>query len=131
VEECNGNDMMEGAKFCCGCGRPLGAQCMGAMGGVWHPQCFKCVHCLQPCSKNFIVREGKPYHPQCFKQTFGKKCAGCGETLEGYCVQVDGRPFHSKCFVCNRCRRPLTGGYVEVCGQSYCSEACGLNGTRA
>lgn len=37
-------DTKFGAQCAANCGRGLGAQRVKAVGGLWHPECFRCVH---------------------------------------------------------------------------------------
>ncbi len=112
------------AKFCSGCGKCFGAeQYSSALGGAWHESCLVCDYCKQPFKAfKFVLRGERPYHAACIKQAFGRQCDACGHVLEGQCVKVEGKEYHRACFVCCICRVPLSGGFMEHEGRSYCVE---------
>lgn len=50
----------------------------------------------------------------------GPWCAFCGATLKGQQVmEVGGKEYHPRCFVCNQCRKPLTGQMITVQDRYY------------
>ena len=93
--------------------------------GIGTKKCFVCSLCKKPFEESkFLLKEGRPYHETCAKEAFGKKCNACGKVLEGRCVSVDGKAYHATCFNCEKCKKPLLGGFVELGGKRLC-EGCG------
>eukprot|EP01088_Endostelium_zonatum_P015311 TRINITY_DN3694_c0_g1_i1.p1 TRINITY_DN3694_c0_g1~~TRINITY_DN3694_c0_g1_i1.p1 ORF type:complete len:141 (-),score=35.00 TRINITY_DN3694_c0_g1_i1:456-878(-) len=116
-----------GKQYCAGCGKQLseGEKAITALNGYWHHKCFVCCMCKKTFDEDkFLLKEGRPYHEGCAKEAFGKKCAGCGKVLEGKCVSVEGKVYHANCFVCEKCKKELLQGFVEVGGKKLC-ENCG------
>jgi len=53
-------DTKFGAQCAANCGRGLGAQRVKAVGGLWHPECFRCLSCKVNLQGGFVNSGGKP-----------------------------------------------------------------------
>ena len=115
---------VDAPEKCTACGQALLGQVMSALGGKYHPECFRCAGCGQGFVKDpqFVEKGGKPYHPQCVNSSAGPApalgaepaCAACGAALGRQILRVPGRgAFHPECFVCGRCGGGLSGEFVE------------------
>lgn len=68
-----------GYRTCIGCRAEIGhGRFLSCMGGVWHPECFRCHGCNQPISDyEFSMSENHPYHKSCYKEKHHPKCDVC------------------------------------------------------
>ncbi|KAJ6378704.1 hypothetical protein OIU78_028849 [Salix suchowensis] len=52
------------------------------MGGVWHPDCFRCDGCNLPISDyEYSMSENRPYHKSCFRNQHHPKCDVCSNFI--------------------------------------------------
>jgi len=85
----------------------------------WHASCFMCKGCA---AKFELLSNGKwmhnsgisesngfPYCGNCYKQLFEFSCDECNNAITGPYVDLFGRRFHEQCFLCDGCKKPLTG----------------------
>ncbi|XP_024526252.1 protein DA1-related 1 isoform X1 [Selaginella moellendorffii] len=93
-----------GAHVCARCKKTIGpGRFLSCMGGLWHPECFRCTSCNKPISgSEFSVSGNDPYHKDCYKELF-----------------------HPRCDVCNLFIPPNYSGLIEYrvhpfWGQRYC-----------
>jgi paxillin len=50
-----------------------------ALGRLWHPEHFTCVHCKEPLgTQNFFERDAVPYCERDYHLMFSPQCASCG-----------------------------------------------------
>ncbi len=57
----------------------ISAQVITALGKIWHPEHFQCVHCgAELGTQNFFERDGAPYCEKDYQQLFSPMCAACG-----------------------------------------------------
>jgi hypothetical protein len=47
-----------------------------------------------------MVHDGKPYCQQDYMTSFGKKCGGCQQFINGEYIDAMDQHWHKKCFVC-------------------------------
>ncbi|KAL3616439.1 Protein DA1-related 1 [Castilleja foliolosa] len=68
-----------GYRICAGCNSEIGhGRYLSCMGGVWHPECFRCQGCNQPISDyEFSMSDNRPYHKSCYKDLHHPKCDVC------------------------------------------------------
>src|SRR6218665_1566994 len=53
-----------------------------ALGKIWHPEHFVCVHCRQELGTNiFFERDGHPYCENDYQILFSPKCSLCSGTI--------------------------------------------------
>lgn len=54
------------ADKCNECGKPIGEKTIMALGGKYHPECFKCQKCKKPITEEqFQIENGKPLCSKC------------------------------------------------------------------
>ncbi|KAK6939522.1 Zinc finger, LIM-type [Dillenia turbinata] len=68
-----------GFRTCAGCYTEIGhGRFLSCMGGVWHPECFRCHACNQPISDyEFSMSGSYPYHKTCYREHHHPKCDVC------------------------------------------------------
>ncbi|WOH10683.1 hypothetical protein DCAR_0730153 [Daucus carota subsp. sativus] len=68
-----------GFRICAGCNSEIGhGRFLSCMGGVWHPECFRCHSCNIPISDyEFSMSENRPFHKSCYKERHHPKCDVC------------------------------------------------------
>eukprot|EP00999_Lentomonas_sp_LEN2_P000026 NODE_1023_length_1050_cov_87.990249_g979_i0.p1 GENE.NODE_1023_length_1050_cov_87.990249_g979_i0~~NODE_1023_length_1050_cov_87.990249_g979_i0.p1 ORF type:complete len:289 (-),score=7.26 NODE_1023_length_1050_cov_87.990249_g979_i0:49-915(-) len=105
---------------CSGCHGPLEGKIATAIGGHYHPDCFKCAECGKPFEKvgRYVEKNGQPYHVDCVAETAVTQvvrspvsgCRGCGKAIDGAFVTLPGLGnFHKHCVRCTKCRKAITG----------------------
>eukprot|EP01122_Echinamoeba_exundans_P003995 TRINITY_DN14033_c0_g1_i1.p1 TRINITY_DN14033_c0_g1~~TRINITY_DN14033_c0_g1_i1.p1 ORF type:complete len:230 (-),score=23.56 TRINITY_DN14033_c0_g1_i1:40-729(-) len=138
------------ANKCGRCQKALEETYIQALDKFWHPQCFTCSKCTSPLEGNFYEHEtgiicqncassmfkcsecgqsisgshlvfddGRIVHPTCVQT---KPCGRCQKAIplnESHTEALD-QVWHHDCFVCNRCRGPLTGQFIQLEKQPYC-----------
>ena len=53
-------------------------QVIMALGGLWHPEHFMCIHCKDPLgTQNFFERDNQPYCERDYYLLFSPRCASC------------------------------------------------------
>lgn len=113
---------------CKACGLPIKGKSIssadGRLTGKYHKPCFVCTTCSEPfTSAEFYVLNDKPYCEQHYHKLNGSLCGSCGRGIEGHYVEDEASTkYHVGCFSCLDCGRPLTDGYFEVDGKSYCEQ---------
>jgi len=114
--------------LCQACGKPVAATYVQALGGAWHPGCWRCGLCERPLEGPFVARGGRGYHPDCHTEKFGPRCSVCHEVIRGNYYQHEGRTvcerdfrerFAPRCFYCGEA---LEGTFkVNAHGQKACA----------
>lgn len=68
-----------GGRICAGCNTGIAHErFLSCMGGVWHPDCFRCKGCNLPISDHeFSMSENLPYHKTCYKELHHPRCDIC------------------------------------------------------
>nr|GEU87598.1 protein DA1-related 1-like isoform X1 [Tanacetum cinerariifolium] len=68
-----------GYRVCVGCNAEIGhGRFLSCMGGLWHPECFRCHACNVPISDyEFSMSENRPFHKSCYKEHHHPKCDVC------------------------------------------------------
>ncbi|PWA72983.1 LIM domain-containing protein [Artemisia annua] len=68
-----------GYRVCVGCNAEIGhGRFLNCMGGLWHPECFRCHACNLPISDyEFSMSENRPFHKSCYKEHHHPKCDVC------------------------------------------------------
>eukprot|EP00051_Salpingoeca_urceolata_P031552 m.494705 g.494705 ORF g.494705 m.494705 type:complete len:365 (-) comp41563_c0_seq1:171-1265(-) len=92
----------------------------GALAFHGTPECFKCADCGVPLHEvGGAVADGKLLCPEHSRR--GKTCSGCGEGLDGECINAGGAMYHKKCFVCSKCNT-FTGSMGMKDSKLICKE---------
>lgn len=70
-------------RVCAGCNREIGyGRFLNCIGGVWHPECFRCHACKNPISDyEFSISGSYPYHKSCYKEQHHPKCDVCKQFI--------------------------------------------------
>ncbi|XP_028760446.1 protein DA1-related 1 isoform X2 [Neltuma alba] len=68
-----------GYRICAGCNAEIGhGRFLSCMGGVWHPECFRCQACNLPITDHeFSMSSNRPYHKSCYREQHHPKCDVC------------------------------------------------------
>ncbi|KAK4260027.1 hypothetical protein QN277_003202 [Acacia crassicarpa] len=68
-----------GYRICAGCKAEIGhGRFLSCMGGVWHPECFRCQACNLPITDHeFSMSNNRPYHKSCYREQHHPKCDVC------------------------------------------------------
>ncbi|XXG81310.1 hypothetical protein AAC387_Pa09g1977 [Persea americana] len=87
-----------GFRVCAGCNTEIGhGRFLSCMGGVWHPECFRCHACNLPISDyEFSMSGNYPYHKSCYKENYHPKCDVCNQfipTNESGLIEYRQHPF--------------------------------------
>ncbi|XP_071739420.1 protein DA1-related 1-like [Rutidosis leptorrhynchoides] len=85
-------------RICAGCKREIGyGRFLSCMGGVWHPECFRCHACNLPISDyEFSMSGNRPFHKSCYKEHHHPKCDVCKKfipTNAGGLIEYRAHPF--------------------------------------
>ncbi|KAI3799055.1 hypothetical protein L1987_34344 [Smallanthus sonchifolius] len=85
-------------RTCAGCNGKIGhGRFLSCMGGVWHPECFRCHACSLPISDyEFSMSENRPFHKSCYKEHHHPKCDVCKNfipTNVGGLIEYRAHPF--------------------------------------
>ncbi|KAJ0704154.1 putative transcription factor interactor and regulator LIM family [Helianthus annuus] len=85
-------------RTCAGCNGRIGhGRFLSCMGGVWHPECFRCHACNLPISDyEFSMSENRPFHKSCYKEHHHPKCDVCKNfipTNRGGLIEYRAHPF--------------------------------------
>ncbi|KAF5763712.1 putative transcription factor interactor and regulator LIM family [Helianthus annuus] len=68
-----------GYRICIGCNTEIGhGRFLNCMGGLWHPECFRCHTCNLPISDHeFSMSENRQFHKSCYKEHHHPRCDVC------------------------------------------------------
>eukprot|EP00929_Paragymnodinium_shiwhaense_P062404 TRINITY_DN3115_c0_g1_i1.p1 TRINITY_DN3115_c0_g1~~TRINITY_DN3115_c0_g1_i1.p1 ORF type:complete len:559 (+),score=147.34 TRINITY_DN3115_c0_g1_i1:64-1740(+) len=56
------------------------------------------------------------------------KCTACGQEIEGQVLKVGGESYHPNCFVCDGCKKPLSGSFSRQSdGRKLCTDCVPRN----
>lgn len=129
-----------GYRICAGCHSEIGyGRFLSCMGGLWHPECFRCHACNSPISGyEFSMYGGYPYHRSCYKEQYHPKCGVCKQfipTNAAGLIEYRAHPFWDQKYCpiheldrtprCCSCERmePQDTGYVSLDdGRKLCLE---------
>ncbi|KIJ32176.1 hypothetical protein M422DRAFT_35973 [Sphaerobolus stellatus SS14] len=104
----------KGGFMCYGCGRGIVGRIVSAMGGRWHPACFRCCECgelLEHVSS--YEHEGQPYCHLDYHEKFAPQCYHCHTPIiDEHFVTLDDpvlgkRTYHELHFFCAECGEPF------------------------
>jgi paxillin len=112
------------APKCGGCGEPIRADSINALGVQWHPEHFACAYCRKSLAGGvFFEHQGKPYCETHYHMQLGSLCSGCGKPIAGRVVSALDKKWHPEHFVCAFCMNPLAGGsFLEKNHKAYCRD---------
>lgn len=127
--------------ICKGCGEEINiGTVLKALGGEWHPTCFKCCECQKPITGgSFAVKDDKPMCAKCAGEGSGPAqadsvCVMCKQPFsDGSYISVPNFGLmHADCFKCAACGKVIDGskGFVTQDGKPYHGE-CAKSGTAA
>ncbi|KAM7516610.1 hypothetical protein LguiA_006193 [Lonicera macranthoides] len=90
-----------GYRICTGCNAEIGhGRFLSCLGGVWHPECFRCHDCNLPISDyEFSVSNNRPFHKSCYKERHHPKCDVCNNfipTNAAGLIEYRAHPFWSQ-----------------------------------
>ncbi|KJE94429.1 hypothetical protein CAOG_05072 [Capsaspora owczarzaki ATCC 30864] len=115
---------------CATCNQPISDQILTALGGQYHPECFKCVECQSGLhGKTYFGEAFKSYCEPCYHKKFAPKCAACSKDIiaageNSFCVRAFDNRYHSECYKCVVCSVPFSNdegkGAIQHKGQLYC-----------
>lgn len=112
---------------CAGCGKPLEAKRLAALGKHWHHNCFRCTNCGADVADGYVEENGMPYCEACDDKLFSEPCTRCGKPLGGEFLVALERKWHQACWTCTNCNGAQgsldDGVIVGKDGEPYC-EAC-------
>lgn len=85
-------------RICAGCNNQIGhGKYLSCMGGVWHPDCFRCQSCDRPISElEYSLLDNRPYHKGCFMELHHPKCDVCNNFIPmnaGGLIEYRAHPF--------------------------------------
>jgi len=110
-------------NFCAGCTLPIQSSGLQALDKSWHSECFVCTVCRAPLNGPFCHNDGKPYCSDDYQKLFAKRCAGCGNLIQGQFIRAMRGEWHPQgCFVCTLCKGTLSGGFFEKNTHPYCKD---------
>ncbi|MEI9851213.1 MAG: protein DA1 [Sphingomonas sp.] len=93
---------------CAGCGGPIAAVWIEALGKRWHPEHFRCRLCSRHIDGTFIDMDGTPAHRECYLEHRAPRCVPCKRPIEdSYVVDLWGQ---------NSCARCQASGTCDYCG---------------
>ena len=91
-----------------------------ADGLKWHTECFTCSVCDKPLETEVFFHEGMLYCREDLYKTFASHCNGCGQPIEGPCVNAMDNVWHPQCFVCDVCGTLLEGSFMMKDNVPFC-----------
>ncbi|KAF8508871.1 hypothetical protein BU17DRAFT_56515, partial [Hysterangium stoloniferum] len=103
-----------GGLVCYGCGNGIVGRIVSAMGGRWHPGCFRCSVCgelLEHVSS--YEHEGQPYCHLDYHDKFAPQCYHCRTPIvDEHFITLDDpalgkRTYHELHFFCAECGDPF------------------------
>ena len=110
------SDQRTGLPACKGCGKPVQGRTISAMGGAYHPECFKCAGCggaFVDRAAGFVEHGGCAYHRGCFTAP-ARACHFCSQPLIGQAMKAAGAEFHPQCLPrCGTCGVSLEAGWYH------------------
>lgn len=114
---------MSNSPLCKGCGKPIRGSYFLALGGIWHPEHFRCAACQRPILEaTFSEYKGQAYHCTCYQELVQPRCAYCGGPLDQYQQDYWGTKFHAvhatEYPVCSFCGRLVPPRETEANPQS-------------
>ena len=121
---CSGCFAEECAPRCKGCGKPIVGAYTEWEGKPYHKGCFACSQCGGAVADAvWAHKESKaPLCTACHDGLYNPRCAGCGEPVaskdlaagaKARALEALGATWHARCFACHRCRKRLTGRFVD------------------
>jgi len=128
MEDLDKNMMQQGVTtipkgHCSACAKPIVGKVITALGRLWHPEHFVCVHCKEPLgARNFFERDTLPYCEEDYHLLFSPRCAFCDGPILDKCVTAMDRTWHPEHFTCAQCGCLLGPeiGFHEKDGLAYC-----------
>jgi len=100
--------------ICYGCGKGILGRIVSAMGGRWHPACFKCTVCSELLEHvSSYEHAGKPYCHLDYHEKFAPQCYHCRTPIidERFITLDDPalgkRTYHEQHFFCAECGDPF------------------------
>mmetsp|Transcript_41550 Transcript_41550/g.102226 ORF Transcript_41550/g.102226 Transcript_41550/m.102226 type:complete len:247 (+) Transcript_41550:107-847(+) len=111
------------SRKCQKCRAPLSTgDALKALGGYWHPHCFKCADCGAEVEQFYVNKQKMPVCQKCHERRNPiAKCAACGKVIEGEYLTVKRKAYCKPCFKCSSCAASLAGGsYYDVDGKVMC-----------
>ncbi|AOW04288.1 hypothetical protein B0I72DRAFT_143110 [Yarrowia lipolytica] len=137
----NGGKKKKRKTPCRGCNQMIVGKAVSAkdsLSGRWHRECFKCHGCDDdfPSTEGleFYIHDDWPYCQQCYHHTNNSICSGCGQGIEGECLETTSGDaglllrYHTSCLVCATCGDSLCHDeYYTVDGVPLCDKHVGAS----
>lgn len=109
---------------CAACLETIVGQRVLALGKLWHPDHFSCVHCCSTLAGgSFFEKEGRPYCERDFLELFSPRCANCLRPIVDKMVTALGKTWHPDHFCCSICEEVFgPEGFHEKGGKAFCKK---------
>ncbi|XP_053680664.1 LIM domain kinase 1 [Anopheles nili] len=109
-------------------------QHVGAVGQMWHSECFRCSVCDARLSSWYFEKDGLLFCKDDHWRKFGECCQQCSQFISGPAMFAGDHKFHPECFRCESCKIFIGDreSYVLLersklfCGQCYRNQQCAL-----
>ncbi|XP_065184864.1 actin-binding LIM protein 3-like isoform X1 [Sycon ciliatum] len=103
-ENCFNSSSDQNERRCAGCEEEIkSGQALLALNKQWHVLCFRCQHCGDMLSSEYMGRNGQPYCVRDYHTLFGVKCAACNCFITGRVLQAGENFYHPHCSQCVKC----------------------------
>ena len=128
-EACYKSHFMPPPPKCAECALPIDGEALSALDRLWHPSCFKCLHCSavveaisfhkSPCPDGMGDR---PVCDSCFEARL-PRCFVCRKPLkDGAHAVYKGTQMHTQCFKCCKCSAVLGAKFYETKSGQECEK---------
>ncbi|KAJ3306481.1 LIM and senescent cell antigen-like-containing domain protein 2 [Kappamyces sp. JEL0829] len=100
----------------------MSAQLVQLATTAYHPECFRCHHCLRCFPDNvFFETEDGIYCEADYNLLCLARCGKCAEVIMGKCINALDAKWHIEHFCCENCGRSLVGAsFVRKDDKPYC-----------
>ncbi|KCV69420.1 paxillin [Fonticula alba] len=109
---------------CGSCNEPVIGEELRAMGKIFHPEHFTCLHCRKSLSgATFFEHNSNSFCDKCYHDRFSPRCAYCDGAIRDRCINALGKTWHPDHFFCSQCGKSFgDSGFMEKDGKAYCEE---------
>ena len=115
------------APECKGCTKKIviGKKILSYGDTHWHDECFICEKCENTLVLgSFNIANDKVVCIECYQQNKRKLCSKCGDEIKAgsQLIAYGSEFYHDSCFCCKSCCQPISNGFIEHEGSSYCKK---------